>query len=204
MSGVERVIGHQITRKDWTDLFWHNKGAGRVRTPLVQALKALQAQGARIVLATRSSIHYARAVSDHFGWDGVIGTMDRMDEQGIAHSIQELIGTIKGYCKGTAISTKFDKLIELYGTEKDFHPRHVAVLSNDMMDAGEMKRSGLGILLLPRRLLSKMERGAQKFGLFDVRLRENRWLEKRLLFLLTHSHRSVAAYRRFLQQQRDA
>ncbi len=169
------VSNAKLKKSDWEnllDFYLHN---GKISVHLLAALKIAKSKKVKVIIATRSSLVFAKTVSDRLGFDGAIGTY--ISEKNHPY----IIGSKNATSPKFKIYTKLGKLSSMFKQHKNFDFSKIAVISNDAMDSQELASSGLGILLTHKNKPSPVEKLARTFELYDLLLKEGVGLEKKLL-----------------------
>jgi len=170
----------------WEEIMEDFRKRGLFRQGLFDALAQLQSQTRmKVIVATRASEISARWIAGNMGLarDSTysLGTCVRSDAAGIALKMEELIGSEDGYTDGIKTTTKVTKAGQVSRkNSQEFSASATAVISDDLLDKGEMLAAGWGILVVPDEASERnsFQRASLSFGLYDESVFDKKNREK--------------------------
>ncbi len=171
---------------------------GAVRNEIVEAARALQASGKKVVIASKMSETIASELAKKLGFDYGIGSRERVDgKTGRILKIEELVGDFTGFinvykrdAKGRKIGkskrsfrvvSKIDRVRDFFKQKKEpFNPRHVTVLSDGLEGLYSRKHAKFGVLFVPTRENMSMKIARKRF-LADAMVKEGPGFSRELV-----------------------
>jgi phosphoserine phosphatase len=192
-----RLLQYQnMAKKDFKKVL--NEIWPTLREELIEALRDLQkTHRIKLVLATLSSIEYARMVNEKlrkekkFSFDAVIGTQLTFDKRGKMTGVKEILGLKNGKVRGVKVRTKLKALKELCREKKWPFSMNQTVLITDSYGDIDMAKHVKTILLVPPEPTT-IQAVSAKYRLADKLILTNQQLKRNLLAIFEQKPRVLA------------
>lgn len=163
---IEKAYKDGLREKDIENLIEKYEKDGKIRIELIEILKELKERKKHILVITKGLEYTAKYIAKKYGFDEGYGTKIKSGK------VIELIGIRKKWKNGVKIVTKLDKVKEFCEEQGiKFDRKKVAIITDDIFDSKEMRKSGMGILYIPENPII-FQKGASSLGLWDVKIKK--------------------------------
>jgi phosphoserine phosphatase len=144
------------------------KNKTKVNVPLISALRALQKEGIKIIVATRTSGYVAEQLRKRYGFDYSIGSKEKIDRNGYFSGMEYLIGMSNKKLNGINVYTKSKLISKKWGIKE----KNLAMITDEFSDIVSDK-SGHNILFKAKKPIEpEMTKLAQRLRMYDKRIDE--------------------------------